>query len=281
MGPVGQDGTGRRPHVVVLGNEKGGSGKSTTAMHLVVGLLRAGHRVGTLDLDGRQRTLTRYVENRRAFTAEKGLPLPMPVATVVERSALPERAAAEADEAARFGAALAGLAPQADFIVIDCPGNDSFLARLGHSHADTLITPLNDSFIDLDLLARVNPDTFAILGPSLYSQMVWEQKLVRARRDRGSIDWIVTRNRLSNLDARNKQRVADVLGRLAQRIGFRLAPGFGERVIYRELFLSGLTLLDLREKGAGVDLTMSHLAARQEVHALLDAVALHKGRAVG
>jgi len=264
----------KRPHVIVLGNEKGGSGKSTTAMHVVVSLLRGGRRVAIVDLDARQRTLSRYVENRQAFSAAKGLPLPVPVARVVGPSALDDLAAARTDEAARFSATMEVLAEAHDVIVIDSPGNDSHLARLGHSHADTLITPMNDSFIDLDLLARVDPDSLRVQGPSLYSQMVWEQRQSRARRDRGRIDWIVMRNRLSNLDARNKQRVGQVLGELGPRIGFRLAPGLSERVIFRELLLVGLTLLDLRDKGTGVGLTMSHVAARQELQSLLDSLNL-------
>jgi chromosome partitioning protein len=89
-------------------------------------------------------------------------------------------------------------------------------------------------------------------------------------RDRGSIDWIVVRNRLSTLDTRNKRNMEKVLASLAKRIGFRTAPGFGDRVIFREMFLSGLTLLDLRD--TGTKLTMSHIAARQEVRDLLNAV---------
>lgn len=259
------------PRVVVLGNEKGGSGKSTTAMHLVVALLRLGHRVGVLDLDARQGTLSRYVENRTAFVRETGLPLPLPELRRVVRSDDASRDAAEAEERARLDSALAELAGQ-DFLVVDTPGSDSHLSRIGHQAADVLITPLNDSFVDLDLLARIDPDGRRILGPSVYSEMVWQQRQMRARAGGRPVDWIVMRNRLSHLDARNKQKVGGLLDQLAKRIGFRLAPGFGERVIFRELFPKGLTLLDLRE--AGTDLTLSHLAARQEVFSLLAALGL-------
>ena len=157
-------------------------------------------------------------------------------------------------------------------LVIDTPGSDSHLSRLGHTLADVLISPMNDSFIDLDLLARIDPEGRKILGPSVYSQMVWEQRQDRARQGGRPIDWVVLRNRLSHLDARNKRDIARLLVQLAKRIGFRLAPGFGERVVFRQLFPQGLTLLDLRQSGA--DLTMSHLAARQEVRALLAAIGL-------
>ena len=262
------------PHVIVVGNEKGGSGKSTTAMHVIVALMAAGGSVGSVDLDGRQQTLTRYIGNRRAFCEAKSLKLPIPAHRVVERSELPAQSEARADEGQRFQAALTAVGSNADFVVIDAPGSDTWLSRLGHACADTLITPLNDSFIDLDLLATVDSDTFEVIRPSLYSEMVWEARKCRAMTDRGSIDWVVMRNRLATLDAKNKQRVAGVLNKLARRIGFRLAPGFGERVIFRELFLSGLTLLDLKEPGAGVDISMSHVAARNEVRALLAALKL-------
>jgi chromosome partitioning protein len=263
-GPEGQ-------RVVVLGNEKGGSGKSTTAMHLTVALLRHGLSVGVIDLDARQGTLSRYVENRQAFVSESGLSLPLPEVRRVERSSLETRAEAEADETERLDAAVSDLAA-CDYLVVDTPGSDSHLSRLGHSLADFLVTPLNDSFVDLDLLARFDQEGRKIKGPSVYSQMVWEQRQLRARDGRRPVDWIVMRNRLSHLDARNKQKVGQLLDQLAKRIGFRLAPGFSERVIFRELFPKGLTLLDLRETGA--NLSMSHLAARQEVRDLLRALGL-------
>src|SRR5262245_61592558 len=68
----------RSAHVIVLGNEKGGSGKSTTAMHNAVALMKAGQRVATIDLDGRQKTLTHYVEHRRAWAERTGVPLDLP-----------------------------------------------------------------------------------------------------------------------------------------------------------------------------------------------------------
>jgi chromosome partitioning protein len=80
------------------------------------------------------------------------------------------------------------------------------------------------------------------------------------------------RNRLSNLNARNKHVMADILGDLSGRIGFRLAPGFGERVVFRELFLKGLTVMDLGSVAGESRLTLSHVAARQEVRALVAAL---------
>lgn len=270
---LGSAGDPRR--VIVLGNEKGGSGKSTTAMHLIVALLQTGKSVGVIDLDARQGTLSRYIENRRAFASDGGPKLPLPELVRVERSELPTRAEARQDESERLEAALREL-KGCDLVVVDTPGSDSTLSRLGHALADVLVTPLNDSFIDLDLLARIDPEGNKILGPSVYSEMVWEQRQNRARAGRPPLDWIVMRNRLAHVDARNKREIGRLLDALAKRIGFRLSPGFGERVIFRELFPKGLTLLDLKERGAGVELTMSHVAARQEVRQLLDTIGLER-----
>src|ERR1041384_5447446 len=66
-------------HVVVLGNEKGGSGKSTTALHIAVALMKAGQRVATIDLDCRQQSFTRYIGNRSAWARRTGLDLEIPV----------------------------------------------------------------------------------------------------------------------------------------------------------------------------------------------------------
>ncbi len=261
----------QRAHVIVLGNEKGGSGKSTAAMHLIVALLRDGYRVGAIDLDARQATLTNYLAARAAFAQAKGIPLPLPLSEAVLRSETDSRVAADAEETARFDAALARLSG-CDIVVIDCPGSDTFLSRLGHGHADTLITPINDSFVDFAMLAKVEPDKHDVVHPSIYSEMVWEARKRRFARDRGRIDWIVMRNRLGATEARNKRDVGTTLEALAKRIGFRTVKGFCERVIFRELYLQGLTLMDVREAGLGIQMAMSHVAARNEVRALVAAV---------
>ena len=258
-----------RGHILVIGNEKGGSGKTTTSMHLIVSLLRLGFKVGSMDIDARQRSLTRYIENRKSTMTTENTTLPMPAHVVIQRSPLLTTAETEADERERFTRALARLLANCDFVVIDSPGSDTYLSRLAHSYADTVITPVNDSFVDLDVLASVDGITMQIVKPSIYSEMLWEQKMMRAKRDGGSIDWVVMRNRLSNIDARNKRMITKVMEDLTRRLGFRLAPGFSERVIFRELFLLGLTVLDVVETNKAGTLSMSHLAARQEVRDLL------------
>jgi chromosome partitioning protein len=260
---------GARTTVIVVGNEKGGTGKSTTTMHVIVGMLREGYAVGAIDLDARQGTLARYFDNRRVYSAKMGMQLPHPLFRAVVRSEERDRLAAESEERSRFEKTLLDLSRTCDVVVIDTPGSDNHLSRTGHSCADILITPINDSFVDLDLLGRINHETNEVLALSDYSEMVWEQKKARAMRDGGSIDWIVMRNRLAALDSRNKRNMDEALEALSKRLGFRLAHGFSERVIFRELFLKGLTSLDVRDQGSDVDLTMSHLAALQEVRNLL------------
>jgi chromosome partitioning protein len=259
----------REAHVIVVGNEKGGAGKSTVAMHLAVALLRMGKKVGAMDLDLRQRTFGRYLANRSRWCEKHGLTLPRPDEIALEPSLLRDLDKAEEEETERFSQALTELKTRCDFIVIDAPGADTLYSRLAHSCAGTVITPVNDSFIDFDLLAEIDPETFQVGRPSLYSEMVWECRKRKAMQQKTSIDWVVMRNRISMLDARNKRRVGEGLKMLSQRIGFRLAPGFAERVIYRELFPLGLTLLDLTEDGSTVTFTMSHVAARQELRDLL------------
>jgi chromosome partitioning protein len=249
--------------IIVVGNEKGGTGKSTVAMHLVVSLLQMGASVGSIDLDARQATLTRYVENRRRRAT-----LAMP-----EHEPIPPTSDPAADQA-RFLEVLGRLAITHDVVVIDTPGSDHPLSRLGHSYADLLVTPLNDSFIDLDVLAKVDPDSMKITRPSHYSEMVWDARKIRAMRgQKDGAEWFVLRNRLSTLDARNKREMERLLADLSKRIGFRSVGGLCERVIYRELFLEGLTLLDMGQ-GSGVEMSMSHVAARQELRRLVEALGL-------
>jgi chromosome partitioning protein len=243
-------------HVIVLGNEKGGTGKSTTGVHVAVALAHAGFTVGAIDLDGRQRTFARYIENRQAFAERKGIALPTPETVTI----------ADADtDLAALDAAMERFAGH-DAIVIDTPGRDSALGRAAMGRADTLVTPLNDSFVDFDLIGQVDAETFKVKRPSFYAELVWDARKARAKADKGEVDWVVLRNRLSTLEARNRKRVGGALDELSKRIGFRVIPGLSERVVYRELFPKGLTLLDT---GAIEEVSMSHVAARAELRELI------------
>ncbi len=260
-------------HIIVVGNEKGGAGKSTVSMHVATALARMGHRTGILDLDLRQLTLGRYIQNRQAFIAKEGLDLPTPTyhpLPEIDESSLP---AGETALDHRLYAALGELKDARDFVLIDCPGSHTRLAQVAHSLADTLITPLNDSFVDFDMLARVDTEGEEILGPSIYSEMVWSAKQPRAQAGLDPIDWIVLRNRVGSQAMINKEKMERVVDKLAKRIGFRVGPGFSERVIFRELFPRGLTLLDLRDIGVK-GLSISNVAARQELRELIKALNL-------
>jgi len=267
------------PVVIVVGNEKGGAGKSTLAIHIVTGLLHAGKRVAIIDLDLRQRSLSRFFANRAAWTAGNGQVLPMPV----EPDMGDGKALARADEAeqlARFEAAFAEARRAADFILIDTPGGDTVLSRAAHGLADQIVTPMNDSFVDFDLLGQVDPVTLELQKPSIYSESVWEARKHRAvtQGRQATIDWIVVTNRLAVAAARNRQRLEERMEKLARRVGFRMGPGLRDRVIYRELFPFGLTVADLSNEVRPVAVSLAHVAARQELRSLMLALGLDGGQ---
>lgn len=252
-------------HIIVFGNEKGGSGKSTAAMHTAIGLLRLGYRVATIDLDARQGTLTRYLSNRFSYISRQRTELPSPAHVPIENINAKTLAQKQAQERDFLDMALNDLQPGHDFIVIDTPGTDSHLSRLAHYRADSLVTPLNDSFIDLDMLARIDVMSHEIESASTYARLVSH---VRKERHEKPLRWLVMRNRLSHIKARNKELIGTLLKKLSEDLVFDLVGGFGERVIYKELFLDGLTLLDLKES-RNKSLSLSEITARQEVRQLI------------
>lgn len=268
--------TRARPvHVIVVGNEKGGSGKSTIAMHITVGLLKAGRSVATIDVDPRQKTFTTYIQNRSAWAAQVGRKLELPNHFCVDETVNFPSTEDRAAGSKAFSETVNELTQSYDFVVIDTAGHDGYLARLAHSMADILVTPLNDSFVDLDALGTVDPATFAVTGTGHYAQMVDEARSQRQIIDGKTIDWIVLRNRLSSLGSRNKRLVGEGLRDLSQRLNFRLVEGLAERVIFREFYPRGLTTLDdLDETTLGTRPTLSHMTARMEVENLLNAMGL-------
>src|SRR5712672_2637487 len=256
-------------HVVVLGNEKGGSGKSTSALHIAVALMKAGQRVATIDLDCRQQSFTRYIANRSAWARRTGLDLEIPVHFCIKLGETMQIADNENSEFQQFMEAVSTVERAYDFIVIDTPGSDSYLMRLAHSMADTLVTPINDSFLDFDVLGTIDPVTYSVTGESPYAEMVREARRKRRQLDGASTDWIVVRNRLSMRESRNKQLVADGLNELSLRLGFRSIDGFSEREVYRQFFPRGLTALDDLDDALGTRASMEHAVAREEVTGLL------------
>lgn len=249
-----------KTHVIVFANEKGGTGKSTTAVHVAIALAAKGARVAAYDLDHRQRTMGRYFDNRAATIKRLDRPLPMPAYLTHDGESLP-----------RFTEQLDELSRDADFLIIDTPGRDDRFARMAAQRADTLVTPMNDSFVDFDLIGQVDPTTYKVTRPSFYAELIWDARKARAKVDGATIDWVVLRNRVQHIEARNMRRVSDALTQLAKRVGFRVIPGLGERVVYRELFPSGLTLIDSRDFG---QMGLGHVAARQELREMMAALGL-------
>ncbi len=252
-------GSSAAPHLIVFANEKGGTGKSTTCVHTAVALAAQGVSVGVIDLDFRQRTVTRYLENRAETSRRREIDLPSPIWRVHD------------GDAEGLDALIDELAAQVAVVIIDTPGRDDPVARHAATRANTLVTPMNDSFVDFDLIGQVDAENFKVKRLSFYSELMWETRKVRAKADGTTIDWVVLRNRLHHMEARNQKRVGDALTELSKRVGFRVIPGLSERVIFRELFPSGLTLLD---KGHLGELGVSHLAARQELREMIAGLAL-------
>ncbi|MDD3669071.1 MAG: division plane positioning ATPase MipZ [Alphaproteobacteria bacterium] len=249
--------------IIVFANEKGGTGKSTLAMHTIVALLRAGKSVASFDLDARQGSLTRYIENRRAFTAEKNVALPMPEHTCWT------------DDVAKIYT-LRGQIDKAllkyDAVVIDTPGSHTPLGLEAMVMADCLVTPMNDSLVDLDILAVVDGDSAKIKGPSHFAQTVWSTRQQRMLERKPPIQWVVVRNRMLYNKSRNSQMMTILLNALSRRIHFVIAGGISERVVFRELFLKGLTMLDFQESDVNISATISSKSAQRELSMLLNEI---------
>jgi chromosome partitioning protein len=272
----------RLARVIVVGNEKGGSGKSTIAMHVAVGLLKSGRSVATIDIDPRQKTFTAYVQNRSAWATQVGCELEAPNHFCIDETVNFPSTEDRAAGSKAFAETVNELTQTYDFVVMDTAGHDGYLARLAHSMADILVTPLNDSFVDLDVLGSVDPATFGVTGIGHYAQMVDEARSQRQILNGDTIDWIVLRNRLSTLGSRNKRLVGEGLQELSRRLNFRFVEGLAERVIFREFYPRGLTALDdLNETTLGVRPTLSHMTARMEVENLLAAMGLSEPAASG
>ena len=266
-------------HIIVIGNEKGGAGKTTTSMHLIVSLLHLGFKVTSVDADCRQKSLSRYLENRSNYALKQKISLYSSkhfILNEITEDEVEQQKTQAKKQLEQIIEDEVNSADACDFLVIDTPGNNTLLSSYAHSLADTIITPINDSFLDLDVIAKIEADTLAMISPSFYAQAIWEQKMEKAKRSNQEINWIVLRNRLSAIDAKNKQKMTEVLTKIASRLGFRIADGFNERVIYRELFLQGLTLLDIKPGVSNITLNISHIAAKQELNNFLKQMNIDK-----
>jgi chromosome partitioning protein len=260
--------------VIVVGNEKGGAGKSTIAIHTAVALLHAGASVAVLDLDLRQQTMGHFFANRRQWLEANKAEAPMPIEHPVSSDGAALAKASDEEALARFGEAFAEAGQGADFVLIDTPGADTAISRAAHGLADLIVTPMNDSFVDFDMLGVVDPVTLELTRHSLYSETVWNSRKARAAKDRKMIDWVVLRNRLAPTEARNRKRLDERVQALSRKVGFRVGPGLRDRVIYRELFPFGLTVADLSPQIRPVAMSLQHVAARQELRAVMTALGI-------
>lgn len=263
--------------VIAIGNEKGGTGKSTTAIHIATGLTLRGKKVACLDLDGRQATLSRFLQNRRAASEGSQGGLTVPSYRRVDPSSAANLSEAEGEEQERFDQAFAELG-DCDVVVVDTPGHRSHLARLAHARANVLITPINDSFIDIDALADIDRLRREVRAPSDYCRMVGQERERRRGEAGADLDWIVTRNRVGQLDSRNTREMTTLLAALSERMGFRVQPGFSERVVFRELYYRGLTLFDLAEEQVAHSGRASLRRARSEVEDFLTSITVSEDR---
>jgi chromosome partitioning protein len=257
------------PHVIVVGNEKGGTGKTTLAMHLAVALVRAGQQVATVDADTRQRSLTHWIDNRRDWFRRQQRDVVLP-----SHICLPQIEANTRDEVGHFEQELVSLRRDLNFVVIDTPSREGEVVELAHSMADTLVSPINNSFVDIDVLASVDPVTFAVRNLSHYAQAVREARRRRRSVDGMIPDWIVVRNRIAPLGSRKDCLISRDLNELSLQLGFRWLDGLAERRIYRELFPCGLTALDDSEVQGISGLYGTKAAARSEVEAFVGALRL-------
>jgi chromosome partitioning protein len=254
----------QKTRIIIFANEKGGSGKSTTTMHVAIGLLQMGYRVATLDLDARQGTLTRYLANRFEYIGYSGQALLSPNHIPIDKNNSENHKDREEADREMITLAVKELSPQHDFILMDTQGADNYLSLVAHAMADIVITPMNDSFIDLDVLARIDSQTHEIKSPSVYTKIVQQTRGFRPQ-----LRWILMRNRLSTVRSKHKNEMTYLLQKLSKEFQFELAQGFSERVTFRELFTKGLTLLDLTADKHR-SLSMSELSGRQEVRTLLN-----------
>ena len=265
----------RSAHVIVVGNEKGGTGKSTLSIHLSVALMKAGFRVATIDLDTRQQTLTRFFENRRSWAQSAPWDVELPLHFAPQRGNSESVRDNETVEFAAFADAVTQIEHEFEFVVIDTPASDSYLMRLAHSLADTLVSPVNDSYIDVDVFSRVHHDRSKRGAVAHYADLVIEARRKRHLVDNGMIDWVIVRNRIASLQSNNAKQIAVSLGRMASELKFRPAEGLHDRVIFRELFPIGLTALDPIEEAMKTGtLSSSQQSARREIEELVGTLQL-------
>ena len=251
--------------VIVFGNEKGGSGKITTAFHVAIVLVNSSAKILTIDLDLRQKSFTRYLENRKSTIERDKIDLKIPEIIDIEKLAI------DLENRVEIKKIIEEKKLDYDFIIIDTPGHYNNLSKALHEQADIIITPINDSFVDVDLIGQVDRENLAASKAGIYSNMVFECKKQRALNDKKEINWYVIRNRISGTTTNNMQNIEEALKKLSSKYGFNIISGFGDRVIFKELFLDGLTLSDVRISSK-VKMNLSLVAARSELREIVNTI---------
>ncbi len=254
----------KKSHIIVVSNEKGGTGKSTLSMHLAVLLLNEGFKVATIDVDGRQGTLSKYIENRKSNNLKNNLNLPIPehISFSIDSDM--------SENIENLKQTVEKLQTDFDAILIDTPGSKNYLFDEAHKYADTLITPISDSFLDLSVIADIDFETQKIKNPSHYAMHIWEVKKHLAAQGKAFLNWIVVGNKISPFQSNNQKQVFSYLKKLEKLYGFRSIIGVKDRAIYKEMFLEGLTVLDMQNETLKMKMSMSHLAAKREIFKLAE-----------
>ena len=210
----------RSAHVIVVGNEKGGAGKSTISIHLTVALLEGGlqgrlhrSRHAPADADAVLRKSPFLVAATRDWPIE----LPLHCAMRARRNATTS-APTRRWSSRMFADAIGAVEHEYEFVVIDTPASDSYLMRLAHSLADTLVSPLNDSYVDIDVFSRVQHDRTQRGAVSQYADLVMQARRKRRLVDNGVIDWVMVRNRIASIASNNARQIAVSIARLSHGI---------------------------------------------------------------
>jgi chromosome partitioning protein len=243
-------------------------------MHLAVGLIKAGRRVATLDIDFEGRTLSQYIHNRLGFAQANELALDTPAHyRVTDALSNTKSGETETAEINFISSAIAAAESDHDFIIIDTPSVLTKSNLFAHALADTVISPINDSFLDLDAIVPSTEMTQEI-ARSAYTAAIHRAREARELVTSRTIEWLVIPNRVfSSLDTRNERTIRMAIEEASLRLGFRIAPGIAELLVYRQLFPKGLTAFDpMEESLLGVKPGISHVLARQDLRQLTSLV---------
>lgn len=271
--PLATAASERRPgRIIVFSNLKGGTGKSTTALSVIVGLLRQGKSVASLDLDMDQEALSRYLFNRTRFAKLTKLRIGMPDHhrfTQIDPGGNGAELSTRLDKLSEL---IDKLVAENDYLVIDCPSLDNPLTRAVTARADVLTSPVNESFLDIDVIGEVrgSPPTVTRVGP--FAEIIGAEMQRRREEGIAPLEWIVVRNRRNPSATRHTAAIGTVLDELARNLSFRVTDGFVDRLIFRELFLVGLSILDLRKDDPLIAGNSSHKSAYEEASDLLQSV---------